>query len=608
MTHPPKLTRQQLRDYFPAVRPRLKERTFELGLVLAGTVSAGAYTAGVLDYLLEALDAWQRAKEDGDPLAPRHDVVISTMAGSSGGGINGAVLLRAAGWQFPHGPSHGNPLYSYWMGGSDFQKLLTPGPADGIPGLSSVLNCASVDVHASRTIEFTGEPLGTGDSPRHREFLADPLRLFVTVGNLTGLPYTIQLAGESALSHVLCAHGDYMRFALGVDKGVPNKPATRPDELALRSTSPPDVNWTYLRDAGLATSAFPVAFLPRRLVRPLAASGFRVAAVPQEDGRREVTQLVPNWDVLSAGEPDPRQSTFLNVDGGILNNEPLELVRTALAGFNARNARKASKADRAVILIDPFSDAEKLPRPEQGNLAAVIGATITSLMHQARFKAEDVALANAENVYSRFLIAPVGPGPDNRRTVGERAIASGALGGFAGLVDASFLAYDFSLGRFNTHKFLAEHLALPVTLPPEAADPAEPNNPIFDRWTPEQINTYVFRNRQDPNDTTTYLPIIPLMAGLRANPPKLLRWPELAETPEYLEAAIQTRLQSVYELAKSEIRIEPGLVRTLLNAYLWIGWRFFLRGALRDAALKAVTDGLVGHGLIPKPAPIPGGS
>ncbi len=515
MTHPPNLTQKELCEYFPEVRPRIKDGVFELGLVLAGTVSAGAYTAGVLDYLLEALDAWQRAKEDHDPLAPPHGVVISTIAGASGGGINGALLLRAAGWQFPHGPSQHNPFYSYWLGGSDFQKLLKPGPADGIPGLSSILNCASFDVHAAKTIEFTGQPLGTVGSPRHRAFLADPLRMFMTVGNLSGLPYTIQLAGETALSHVLCAHGDYMRFALNVDKGVPNKPRSRPDELGLQSTSPPDANWTYIRDAALATCAFPIAFLARRLTRPLIAAGFRVAAVPGDKGGCEVAQLVPNWDELSAGEPDPRQTTFLNVDGGVFNNEPLELVRTALAGFCHRNARNASKADRAVIMVDPFSDPETLSRPKQGNLAAVIGAIVTSLIHQARFKPEDIALAYAENVYSRFLIAPVGPGPRNQRTVGERAIASGALAGFSGFVDPSFLAYDFSLGRVNAHKFLAEHLALPVTLPPEAADPDKPNNPIFAHWTSDQIKTYAFRNRQDPNDTKTYLPIIPLTPSLR---------------------------------------------------------------------------------------------
>ena len=122
------------------------------------------------------------------------------------------------------------------------------------------------------TIEFVGQPLGTAGSPRHRAFLANPFRLFMTVGNLSGVPYTIRLAGETGLSHVLCSHGDYMRFALRVNKGVANEPGSRPDELALESTSPMDADWTYVRDAALATSAFPLGFLPRRLARQLAVS------------------------------------------------------------------------------------------------------------------------------------------------------------------------------------------------------------------------------------------------------------------------------------------------------------------------------------------------
>ena len=31
---------------------------FEIGLVMAGAVSAGAYTAGVVDFLIRALDQW----------------------------------------------------------------------------------------------------------------------------------------------------------------------------------------------------------------------------------------------------------------------------------------------------------------------------------------------------------------------------------------------------------------------------------------------------------------------------------------------------------------------------------------------------------------------
>jgi hypothetical protein len=52
----------------PEIAPyKLKEspppdKTFDIGLVLAGAISAGAYSAGVVDFLIEALDAWEDAK------------------------------------------------------------------------------------------------------------------------------------------------------------------------------------------------------------------------------------------------------------------------------------------------------------------------------------------------------------------------------------------------------------------------------------------------------------------------------------------------------------------------------------------------------------------
>lgn len=37
-------------------------KTFHLGLCMAGSITAGAYTAGVMDYLIEALEEWQKVK------------------------------------------------------------------------------------------------------------------------------------------------------------------------------------------------------------------------------------------------------------------------------------------------------------------------------------------------------------------------------------------------------------------------------------------------------------------------------------------------------------------------------------------------------------------
>ena len=69
------------------------DTSFHLSLVMAGAVSAGAYTAGVMDFLIEALDAMEAARDAGDPNMPaNHRVSIDAVLGASAGGICSALL------------------------------------------------------------------------------------------------------------------------------------------------------------------------------------------------------------------------------------------------------------------------------------------------------------------------------------------------------------------------------------------------------------------------------------------------------------------------------------------------------------------------------------
>ena len=38
------------------------QEVFHIGLTMAGAVSAGCYTAGVMDYLFEVLELWENCK------------------------------------------------------------------------------------------------------------------------------------------------------------------------------------------------------------------------------------------------------------------------------------------------------------------------------------------------------------------------------------------------------------------------------------------------------------------------------------------------------------------------------------------------------------------
>jgi len=111
-------TDAEIQSWFIDVPP-VPPNTFEFALVLGGTVSAGAYTAGALDFLIEAMDCLARAQQKG---ALQHKVRLTLIAGTSGGGVCAAIAARALAFDFPHvthstsiGGASGNPFYDIWI-------------------------------------------------------------------------------------------------------------------------------------------------------------------------------------------------------------------------------------------------------------------------------------------------------------------------------------------------------------------------------------------------------------------------------------------------------------------------------------------------------------
>src|SRR6516165_10258558 len=140
-----------------------KPNEFKIGMNMAGAVSAGAYTAGVLDFLMEALEEWQKAKEafraylanqasgptSADPV-PLHDVSIEVFSGASAGGMCAAIASVMVQGTFqhitdPHAVNTNNRFYEAWVNQIDISKLLTADDLKNKAPLISLLDSTIID-------------------------------------------------------------------------------------------------------------------------------------------------------------------------------------------------------------------------------------------------------------------------------------------------------------------------------------------------------------------------------------------------------------------------------------------------------------------------------
>ncbi len=575
---PPRPGPAELARLFPAEIPLPADKTeFQLGLIMGGTVSAGAYTAGVTDFLIEALDAWTKAREDGDKLAPPHRVVLKLITGASGGGVNGAIATRALPYAFPpvdattpEEVAKTNPFYDVWVNRLDIGGMLLTGDLAG-GAMPSLLNVAPLNEAAQSIVEYRGDPLGSHGTPEVRRWLDETLTLFVTLTNLRGMPYQIDFDGVRP-AEAYVDHADWGRFAADMRPGVTREP--RPDEFGLsdwRGGEPGFADFATLGQYALGTAAFPAGFVPRELQRPVSHYAYRVAGVPGRSGAEEhLHWLRPDWQALTGTEGlDPTYS-FPVVDGGAMDNEPIELARTALAGALGRNPRDGFEARRAVLLVDPFADPVSLGQQAVGNFLGNLGSLLGALVAQGRYDTADLTLAADSQVFSRFMISAVRDG-----ITGGRAIASGGFDAFMGFFSKAFRRHDFLLGRRNAYHFLRDQLLLPE------------GNPIFDNWTVAQRRHFRSWREERAGTETWRVPMLPLIPpmGRAAPEPPAPAWPTGAFDPDSIKGALRHRIDGVLGGLEGQ-ELPHGLVGLAARLYLapgvWLADDAALNGVLKE--------------------------
>ena len=127
--------------------------SFRIGVNMAGAISAGAYTAGVLDFFTEALDEWYEAKARGEPV-PSHDVSIEVISGASAGGMCAAISAVMLQEDFDHirdtkKTGTTNRFYESWVNRIDIKELLKTDDLKNAPPVISLLDSTIINNIAS---------------------------------------------------------------------------------------------------------------------------------------------------------------------------------------------------------------------------------------------------------------------------------------------------------------------------------------------------------------------------------------------------------------------------------------------------------------------------
>lgn len=586
----------------PAPRLPSPDNPFEIGLVMAGAISAGAYSAGVVDFFIQALDQWEQAKaqalaQPDDPasrLCPMHEVKLRVMAGASAGGMTAGLASGLLGMAYesvttqppPDRPSapivpENNNLYRSWVNTIDINALLGVEDFDADPGspAQSLLDSTILNKIASEAFAFEA-PAKT----LSRSYVADPLHVILTVTNLRGVPYPVTFTNSQKIQeYVMTMHADNMHFVVSTDSSQAG-----PESLYLKpfDTQNKDT-WGHLLATSLATGAFPFGLAPRLLRRSPAQYQYREWAIPtpcQNDSTCTYLQwksVPPYWPLIDQASADAAKLgkeftyEFLCVDGGVTNNEPLDLVRAILAGPDGVNPRDGDKAIRAVIMVMPFPNADPFPAQydSRTNLLKLLVTLFFCLMRQARFQPEELALADDPDVYSRFLIVPR-RGSEDDGSIDPYPIASGSLEGFGGFLCRRFREHDYQLGRRNCQRFLKEDFALPSE--------GDLRNKIFDLWSPEARSAHAIEGG--------FLPIIPLVGTAAAVVPEP-QWPTLTPTEfDSLQPRVATRLG----------RIVGATIRQYIQGKFWSpAIRLLVNGIWRLESGRAVDSimNLIGNDL-----------
>jgi hypothetical protein len=547
--------------------PALADGEFEIALVLGGTVSVGTFTAGVLDFLFEALDAWsdiRKSEENVTPdtwTVPHHKVRIRILTGTSGGGVCSLLTARSLHYDFPPARDgqtiaklNANPFYSVWVNDTDISQFLddTDLQQPDKP-IAALLNGRILETIADSALHYPS-PDQSQQGPvtlrtTARDWVNNPLPLVLTQTHLTGVPYQVRFRGVADSVEYFTNHADYVRFYANYPGPAlpPNLGPFLPDSLVLAfpnaqtsttglvtgQTTP--TPWPDVSQYALGTAAFPLGLPARAIARNAADYDYRFVL---DTISGEYEWLMPDYAKLLPFGVTAANYSFTALDGGCTDNEPLGLARQVLEGLQGSPANDSVNTRRAIILVDPFCEIP-VNASATANMAltAMLGPTVHMFVQSNRFATTDLVNFLHPQVYNRYLIAPKRADPANAANTltGGDALCGDALAGFLGFASPTFRHTDFMLGRRNCQAFLKWVLTLDRT-----------NKSFLNLGPHPRVPALGGQVKVPQNE----VPLIPLVGNLATDLPEP-PWPAPgAFDIDNVKDAVQARLKLFFERAE----------------------------------------------------------
>ncbi|MEO9802018.1 MAG: patatin-like phospholipase family protein [Reichenbachiella sp.] len=595
----------------------MRNDTFHLGLTMAGAVSAGAYTGGVMDYLFEALDKWERAKNGeiegvDQSLVPKHKVIIDAMGGTSAGGMTTIMssLYAIKGEVKPvtripndTNQKQDNVFWDSWIILDDDQQATTLAKALSITDLKthkkilSLLNSEFIDRIAERAFSLEGDSR-TNPSSKIPPYISSQLQMLVSHSMIRGIPLQVPFKQGVPSMNEPPAHATYEHFLFS-HFHLNDGQNTNPDEYIWLN---PYQNKSkhHLINAAKATGAFPVGlrfrefdwqdFSPEYLKNILSRLILNDMSLQSPDIKDEI-----EWDETSL------KSYLSNtVDGGAINNEPYAEVQSLIQATGNTLWQEGENGPKyqmqGVVMIDPFPDfwfnRDKYEHAE--DLLGVAPGIIGTLWDQAKVKRREMKLLfefdgqddtmspkqKERNAMLRGLVYPVKY--DDAGKIVTEPLACGSLQAFGGFLDYRFREHDFFLGRNNARNYIRKHLSVPY----------DPDNKIIhplhsdDFWTEDIRQKFLITK----DDGSTHLPLIPDMNLLIEEQQGQIAHPwdyTVKEMPKMTHDDIRALKPKV----KKRIREMAGLLTSPLIDKIKLNWTLkWLKPKLKKRILNMLAS------------------